>query len=86
MKAIPDRIPAVVVARFGRSHSSTSTTQHYAHLALDFFGAKAFDMVAVDLTRPTGNVVDFARSGGPLRQRIGRKQEFTEEQKVAKSA
>ena len=67
-------------------HSSTSTTQHYAHLAPDFFGAKAFDMVAVDLTRPTGNVVDFARSGGPLRQRIGRKQEFTEEQKVAKSA
>jgi hypothetical protein len=67
-------------------HSSTSTTQHYAHLAPHFFGAKAFDMVAVDLTRPTGNVVDLARSAGPHGQRMGRKQEFTEEQNVAKSA
>jgi integrase len=56
-------------------HSSTSTTQHYAHLAPDFFGAKAFDMVAVDLTRPTGNVVHLAHSGGTLGQRIGRTQE-----------
>jgi hypothetical protein len=67
-------------------HSSTSTTQHYAHLAPNFFGAKAFDMVAVDLTRPTGNVVDFARPGGQLGQRIGRKQKFTEDQNVSKSA
>ena len=67
-------------------HSSTSTTQHYAHLAPDFFGAKAFDMVAVDLTRPTGNVVDFARSAGPHGQRMGRKQKITGEQKLAKSA
>jgi hypothetical protein len=56
-------------------NSSTSTTQHYAHLAPDFFGAKAFDMVAVDLTRPTGNVVHLAHSGGTLGQRIGRTQE-----------
>jgi hypothetical protein len=67
-------------------HSSMSTTQHYARLAPDFFGAKAFDMVAVDLTRPTGNVVDFARSGGQHGQKIGRKQEFTEEEDQSKSA
>ena len=67
-------------------HSSTSTTQHHAHLAPDFFGTKAFDMVAVDLTRPTGNVVDFARSAGQLGQTMDRKQEFTEEQKIARSA
>jgi len=53
-------------------HSSTSTTQHYAHLAPDFFGAKAFEMVAVDLTRPAGNVVHLAHTGGTLGQRIGR--------------
>jgi integrase len=53
-------------------HSSTSTTQHYAHLAPDFFGAKAFEMVAVDLTRPAGNVIDLAHTGGTLGQRIGR--------------
>jgi hypothetical protein len=57
-------------------HSSTSTTQHYAHLAPDFFGDRAFDMVAVDLSRPTGNVVNLPRSGGPLGQRMGRAQEF----------
>ncbi len=57
-------------------HSSTSTTQHYAHLAPDFFGAKAFDRVAVDFTRPTGNVVNLPRSGGELGQRMGREQEF----------
>ena len=51
-------------------HSSTSTTQHYAHLAPDFFGAKAFAMVAVDLTRPAGNVVHLAHTGGPLGQRM----------------
>ena len=67
-------------------HSSTSTTQHYAHLAPDFFGAKAFDMVAVDLTRPTGNVVNLPRSGGELGQRMGREQEFTEEKNQSKSA
>ena len=55
-------------------HSSPSTTQHYAHLAPDFFGPKAFDMVAVDLSRPTGNVVHLAHSGGTLGQRIGRTQ------------
>jgi integrase len=53
-------------------HSSTSTTQHYAHLAPDFFGAKAFEMVAVDLTRPAGNVVHLAHTGGTLGQKIGR--------------
>ena len=67
-------------------HSSTSTTQHYAHLAPEFFGAKAFDMVAVDLTRPTGNVVNLPRSGCELGQRMGREQKLTEEQKLAKSA
>ena len=45
-------------------HSSTSTTPHYAHLAPDFFGPKAFDMVAVDLSPPTENVVHLAHSGG----------------------
>jgi hypothetical protein len=54
--------------------SSTSTTQHYAHLAPDFFDAKAFDMVTVDLTHPTGNVVNLPRSGGELGQRMGRTQ------------
>jgi hypothetical protein len=68
------------------SHSSTSTTQHYAHSAPDFFGAKAFDMVAVDLTRPTGNVVSLPRSVGPLGQRMGREPEFTEEENQSKSA
>jgi hypothetical protein len=67
-------------------HSSTSTTQHYAHLAPDFFGPKAFDMVAVDLSPPTGNVVQLAHSGGKLGQRIGREQEFTEEKNQSKSA
>jgi integrase len=67
-------------------HSSTSTTQHYAHLAPDFFGAKAFDMVSVDLTRPSGKAVDFARSGGQLGQTMGRGQDFKEEQEQVKLA
>ncbi len=56
-------------------HSSKSTTLHYAHLAPDFFGAKAFEMVAVDLSRPTGNVVHLAHFGGTIEQRIGRTHE-----------
>lgn len=44
-------------------HSSTSTTQHYAHLAPDFFSAKARDMVRVDLARPRGDVVRLAPAG-----------------------
>jgi len=40
----------------------------------------------VDLTRPTGNVVNLPRSGGELGQRMGREQKLTEEQKLAKSA
>jgi len=49
-------------------HSSTSTTQHYAHLAPDFFGARARDMVRVDLAPPRGDVVpirDVAAPFGP---------------------
>ena len=55
-------------------HSSTSTTQHYAHLAPDFFGAKAFDMVAVDLSKPASVVLSLRDVPGPLGQRMGRKQ------------
>jgi integrase len=47
-------------------HSSTATTQHYAHLAPDFFGAKAHDMVAVDLAKPAGDVIPLRAVGGPL--------------------
>jgi hypothetical protein len=57
-----------------------------AHLAPDFFGAMAFDTVAVDLTRPTGNVVNLARSAGPPGQRMGREQAFTKEENKANSA
>jgi integrase len=44
-------------------HSSTSTTQHYAHLAPDFFSSKARDMVRVDLAPPKGDVVRLAPAG-----------------------
>jgi integrase len=44
-------------------HSSTSITQHYAHLAPDFFGAKAYDMVTADLSKPTGVVVPLRGAG-----------------------
>jgi integrase len=67
-------------------HSSTSTTEHYAHLAPDFFGANAHDMVRADLSKPSGTVVHLAHSGGTLGQRIGRKPEFTEEGSQSKSA
>ena len=64
-------------------HSSTSTTAHYAHLAPDYFGAKAHDMVAVDLARPAGDVVSISRSSGALGSSMTTKQGATEEQKVA---
>jgi hypothetical protein len=52
-------------------HSSTSTTSHYAHLAPDFFGAKAFDMVSVDLSKPAAVVLSLRDVPGTLGQRIG---------------
>ncbi len=52
-------------------HSSTSTTEHYAHLAPDFFGAKAFDMVAVDLSKPAAAVLSLHDVAAPLRLRTG---------------
>ena len=55
-------------------HSSTSTTSHYAHLAPDFFGAKAFDMVSVDLSKPAAVVLSLRDVPGTLGQRIGRTQ------------
>jgi hypothetical protein len=55
-------------------HSSTSTTQHCAHLAPDFFGPKAFDMVAVDLSKPAAVVLSLRDVPGPLGQRMGRTQ------------
>jgi integrase len=64
-------------------HSSTSTTQHYAHLAPDFFGAKAFDMVAVDLSKPAAVVLSLRDAPGTLGQRIGRTQRDTAEQQLA---
>jgi len=44
-------------------HSSTSVTQHYAHLAPDYFGAKAHDMVTADLSKPAGTVVCLRPAG-----------------------
>jgi integrase len=64
-------------------HSSTSTTTHYAHLAPDYFGAKAHDMVAVDLARPAGDVVSISRSSGPLGHTMGTAQGDSEERKAA---
>jgi integrase len=64
-------------------HSSTSTTAHYAHLAPDYFGAKAHDMVAVDLARPAGDVVSISRSSGVLGSEMGTAQEDSEEQRLA---
>ena len=64
-------------------HSSTSTTQHYAHLAPDFFGAKAFDMVAVDLSKPASLVLSLRDVPGPLGQRMGRTQHDNAEEKSA---
>ena len=52
-------------------HSSTSTTERYAHLAPDFFGAKAFDMVAVDLSKPAAAVLSLHDVAAPLRLRTG---------------
>jgi hypothetical protein len=43
-------------------------------------GAGAFD--ALDLTRPTGNVVNLARSDGGLAT-MGRKQDLTDERRLA---
>ena len=64
-------------------HSSTSTTQHYAHLAPDFFGAKAFEMVAVDLSKPTSVVLSLRDVPAPLGQRMGRAQQDTAAHKSA---
>ncbi len=64
-------------------HSSTSTTQHYAHLAPDFFGAKAFDMVAVDLSKPAAVVLSLRDAPGTLGQRIGRTHRDTAEKQLA---
>jgi hypothetical protein len=55
-------------------HLSTSTTQHYAHLAPDNFGANAFDMVTVDLSKPAAVVLSLRDVPGPLGQRMGRTQ------------
>lgn len=52
-------------------HSSTSTSTHYAHLAPDYFGAKAHDMVTADLSRPAGNVVSLRPVGGTVGQSAG---------------
>jgi integrase len=52
-------------------HSSTSTSQHYAHLAPDFFGAKAHDMVTADLSRPTGTVLSLRGVEGTIGQSAG---------------
>ena len=62
-------------------HSPTATAQHYAHLTPDYFGANAFEMVALDLTRPACDVVDIGRSRGELRQRIGSADDLTAERK-----
>jgi hypothetical protein len=67
-------------------HSSTATTQHYAHLAPDFFGAKAHDMVAVNLARPAGAVVSISRSGGPLVDTTAKTQGDATLRKVAELA
>ena len=64
-------------------HSSTSTTQHYAHLAPDFFGAKAFEMVAVDLSKPAAVVLSLRDVPAPHGQRMGRAQQDTAAQKSA---
>jgi len=52
--------------------TSTSTTQHYAHLAPDYFGPRAFDLVAVDLSKPAAVVLSLRDVSVQLRQRIGR--------------
>jgi integrase len=52
-------------------HSSTAVTSHYAHLAPDFFGAKAHDMVTADLSKPTGAVVSLRGVGRPVGQSVG---------------
>ena len=64
-------------------HSSTSTTEHYAHLAPDFFGAKAFDMVAVDLSKPAAAVLSLRGVAAALRLRTGTAQEDIAEQESA---
>jgi integrase len=64
-------------------HSSTSTTQHYAHLAPDYFGPRAFDMVAVDLSKPAAVVLSLRDVSGQLRQRIGRTHQDSAEQQLA---
>ena len=64
-------------------HSSTSVTQHYAHLAPDFFGAKAHDMVVADLTRPAGNVVSIREVFGPTGHTMATTQHDTKEAQLA---
>ena len=49
----------------------------------DFFGAKAFDMVAVDLSKPASVVLSLRDVPGPLGQRMGRAQQDNAERKSA---
>jgi integrase len=61
-------------------HSSTSTTQHYAHLAPDYIGPKARDMIRVTLAPPAGDVVRLAPTGagsGPFGSTTGTKHQDT---------
>jgi len=64
-------------------HSSTSTSQHYAHLAPDFFGAKAHDMVVADLSKPTGTVLSLRGVGGPVGPGMGEPAESPAQQNLA---
>jgi len=64
-------------------HSSTAVTAHYAHLAPDFFGAKAHDMVVADLSRPAGNVVSIREVSGPIGYTMATTHQDTAEAKLA---
>jgi len=66
-------------------HSSTSTTQHYAHLAPDFFGAKAHEMVRVDLARPKGDVVPLRDVAVPFGPTMTTKHQDTAPEQVSLS-
>jgi len=64
-------------------HSSTSTTQHYSHLAPDFFGAKAHDMVTADLSKPAGVVVSLAPVPVPFGPTMAKTQDATARAQLA---
>ena len=64
-------------------HSSTSTSQHYAHLAPDFFGAKAHDMVTADLSKPAGTVVSMTPVSEQRESRTATTQEVEALRKLA---